>query len=64
MTASEKDIKNKEKIKTLLDAAWEPQRVAVIQRVAEDVKKRIPTPSLGETDWQIRPLNKQLRAWG
>ena len=31
---------------------------------AEDVKKRIPTPSLGETDWQIRPLNKQLRAWG
>ena len=30
MTASEKDIKNKEEIKTLLDAAWEPERVAVI----------------------------------
>ena len=30
---------------------------------AEDVKKRIPPRALG-TDWQIRPLNKQLRAWG
>ena len=30
MIASEKDIKNKEGIKTLLDAAWEPERVAVI----------------------------------
>ena len=30
MTASEKDIKNKEEIKTLLDAAWEPERIAVI----------------------------------
>ena len=30
MTASEEDIKNKEEIKTLLDAAWEPERVAVI----------------------------------
>ena len=30
MTASEKDIKNKEEIKTLLNAAWEPERVAVI----------------------------------
>ena len=28
---------------------------------AEDIKKRIP-PRLGETDWQIRPLNKKLRA--
>ena len=28
MTASEKDIKNKEEIKTLLDASWEPERVA------------------------------------
>ena len=62
MTASEKDIKNKEEIKTLLDAAWEPQRVAVIQRVAEDVKKRI-LPGLGEIDWQMRLLNKQPRAW-
>ena len=57
MTASEKDIKNKEKIKTLLDAAWEPERVS------EDTKKRISL-GLGETDWQIRPLNKQPRAWG
>ena len=30
LTASEKDIKNKEEIKTLLDAGWEPERVAVI----------------------------------
>ena len=30
LTASEKDIKNKEEILTLLDAAWEPGRVAVI----------------------------------
>ena len=30
MTASEKDIKNKEEIKTLLDAAWEPERIADI----------------------------------
>ena len=30
LTTSEKDIKNKEKNKTLLDAAWEPERVAVI----------------------------------
>ena len=30
MTGSEKDIKNKEEIKTLLDAAWEPEKVAVI----------------------------------
>ena len=30
MTAREKDIKNKEAIKTLLDAAWEPERVAII----------------------------------
>ncbi|MXQ95698.1 hypothetical protein E5288_WYG018241 [Bos mutus] len=29
----------------------------------EDIKKRIPA-RLGDTDWQIRPLNKQLRAWG
>ena len=30
---------------------------------AEDGNKRIPF-RLRETDWQIRPLNKQLRAWG
>ena len=30
LTASEKDIKNKEEIKTLLHASWEPERVAVI----------------------------------
>ena len=30
---------------------------------AEDIKKRIP-PGLGETDWQVRPLNRQPRAWG
>ena len=30
---------------------------------AKDINKRIPL-GLRETDWQIRPLNKQLRAWG
>ena len=46
MTASKKDIKNKKEIKTLLeDAAWEPERVAVIH--CEDIKKRIPS-RLGE----------------
>ena len=30
MTASGKDIKNKEESKSLLDAAWEPERVAVV----------------------------------
>ena len=30
MTASGKDIKNKEEILTLLDAVWEPERVVVI----------------------------------
>ena len=30
LTASEKDSKNKEEIKTLLDVAWKPERVAVI----------------------------------
>ena len=30
LTTSGKDIKNKEEIKTILDAAWEPERVAVI----------------------------------
>ena len=55
MTTSEKDIKNKEEIKTLLDAAWEPERVS------EDIKKRISL-GLGETDWQIRSPNKRLRA--
>ena len=29
---------------------------------AKDIKKRI-TSRLGKTDWQIRPLNKQPRAW-
>ena len=29
---------------------------------AEDIKKRTP-PGLRETDWQIRLLNKQPRAW-
>ena len=33
MTANEKDIKNKEEIKTLLDAAWKPERVAVKRRI-------------------------------
>ena len=61
MTASEKDIKNKEEIKTLLDAAWEPERVAVIHSQGH---QKEDTPRAQGTDWQIRPLNKQLRAWG
>ena len=30
LTASEKDIKGKEEILTLLDAVWEPEKVAVV----------------------------------
>ena len=30
LTASDKDTKNKEEIKSLLDAVWEPERGAVI----------------------------------
>ena len=30
---------------------------------AKDIRKRIPL-RLRETDWQIRLLNKQPRAWG
>ena len=30
MTSSEKDIKNKEEILTLLNAVWEPEKVAVM----------------------------------
>ena len=48
LTASEKDIKNKEEILTLLDAAWEPERW-LQSYTDKDVKKRIP-PRLGETD--------------
>ena len=47
LTASEKDIKNKEEIKTLLDAAGNQKGLQ--SYTAEDVKKRIP-PRLGETD--------------
>ena len=49
MTASGKDIKNKEEILTLLDAAWEPER-GLQSYTAKDIKKRIPPPRLGETD--------------
>ena len=60
LTACGNGIKNKEEILTLLDAVWEPERVAVIH--CRNIKKRIPpNPGLGEIDWQIRPLNKQLR---
>ena len=43
MTASGKDIKNKEEILTLLDAAWEPER-GLQSYTAKDIKKRIPPP--------------------
>ena len=59
MTASEKDIKNKEEIKTLLDAAWEPERVAVILCRGRQKEDTAPTPRDQGTDWHIRPLNKQ-----
>ena len=62
MTAGDKDIKNKEDILTLLDAAWEPEK-GLQSYTAEDIKKRI-LPGLGEIDWQMRLLNKQPRAWG
>ena len=40
MTAGDKDIKNKEDILTLLDAAWEPEK-GLQSYTAEDVKRRI-----------------------
>ena len=43
LTASGKDIKNKEEILTLLDAAWEPER-GLQSYTAKDIKKRIPPP--------------------
>ena len=58
MTANRKDVKNKD-ILTLLDAVWEPESVAVIHCQGQWIP-----PRLREADWQIRPLNKQLRAWG
>ena len=61
MTASKKDIKNKEEIKTLLDAAWEPESVVVIH--CQGHQKEDTLWAQG-TDWQIRPLNEQPRAWG
>ena len=48
MTASEKDIKNKEEIKTLLeDAAWEPERVAVIHCRGHKKEDTTPPPAWG-----------------
>ena len=58
LTASGKDIKNKEFL-TLLEAVWEPERVVVIHCRGHHKED---TPQGGETDWQIRPLNKQSRA--
>ena len=70
LTASGKDTKNKEEILSQL----EPERVLGTRKgsgnqkglqsyTAENIKKRIPT-RLRETDWWIRLLNKQPRAWG
>ena len=47
MKASEKDIKNKEEIKTLLDAAWEPERVAVIHCWERQKEDTPPPPGSG-----------------
>lgn len=43
LTANEKDIKNKEKILTLLDAVWDPRKVAVMHCHGRQ-KKDTPTP--------------------
>ena len=48
LTASEKDIKNKEEIKTLLDAAWEPERFQSY-RTAEDIIRRMPPRLMDQT---------------
>ena len=42
LTSSEKDIKNKEEILTLLDAVWEPEKVAVMHCWGSP-KRRHPT---------------------
>ena len=47
LTASKKDIKNKEEIKTLLDAAWEPERVAVIHCRGHKKEDTTPPPAWG-----------------
>ena len=46
--ASGKDSKNKEEILTLLDAVWEPEKVAVMHSLLGSPKGRHPT-SMGES---------------
>ena len=43
LTSSEKDIKNKEEILTLLDAVWEPEKVAAMHSLLGSPKGRHPT---------------------
>ena len=64
MTAGDKDIKNKEDILTLLDAAWEPEK-GLQSYTAEDVKKRI-LPSSGNrlTDKTSKQAAKVLGVTG
>ena len=59
LTANGKDIKNEE-VLTLLDAVWEPERVAVIHCWGH---QKEDTPRTWGNK-QIKPLNKQPRAWG
>ena len=63
LTASGKYTKNKEEILSHLEPEKFPRNQKGLQSYTENIKKRIPT-RLRETDWQIRPLNKQPRAWG
>ena len=61
MTTSEKDIKNKEEIKTLLDAAWKPERVAVIHYQRH---QKEDTPCAQGNRLADKTTKKQPRAWG
>ena len=61
MTTSGKDIKNKEEIKTILDAAWEPERVAVIHCRGH---QKEDTPQAQGNRLADKTTKKQPRAWG
>ena len=50
MTASGKDIKNKKEILTLLDAVWEPEKVAVIHCRGHQKEDTCQARGNGQTD--------------
>ena len=61
LTANRKDIKNKEKILSLLDAVWEREKEAVMHCRGHQNED---THRCEETDWQIKLQRWQLRNLG